>query len=325
MEIDPSFKNFNVKELKYEQGEFNLYEGQKIPLYADTEKILAYKVSFYSEDQAGAKSATADYSVVIDKYNYYIDPASTAPSPDGTPFAPYKNLSALSKIVRSKQFARFFVKGSVALPPGEISVANNIEFCGVGDARIFLPSNCVLILKNAGLYAQNVIWEKKSAPAASKKPRGAGKALTSFFILDNSAATFKNCEVIARFSGDGKAFDCASSSLRLEATGVTANAEGYACAVNATGASKISVVSSRVLSVADTAVAFSSTGGTWNLDNNFAQATGRMGRTAEFVDSIVSMTNNKFVSEAQTKGPGYSAVYAAGKTQFIQDSGNILK
>ena len=325
VEITPSFERLDLASLKYAQGEYNLYGGQKITLFGDTEKILAYKVSFYSEDEAGVQSASADYSVVIDKYNYYVDPAASGEAADGSPFAPYKDLSQLSKIVRSKQFARFFIKGSVALPPGEISVNNNVEFCGVGDARVHLPANSVIVMKNAGLYAQNVIFEKESAASSAKKLRGAAKALTNLFMLDNSAATFKNCEIIARFSGDGKAFNCSSSSLRLEATGVAADAEGYACAVNASGSSKVSVVSSRVLSVADTAVAFSSTGGSWTLDNNFAQVTGRMGRPAEFVDTLVSMTNNKFTAEIQGKTEGFQSVYAAGKTQFVEDKGNIYK
>lgn len=325
VEIEPSFEGLDLASLKYAQGEYNLYGGQKITLFGDTEKILAYKVSFYSEDEAGVQSASADYSVVIDKYNYYVDPAASGEAADGSPFAPYKDLSLLSKIVRSKQFARFFIKGSVALPPGEITVNNNVEFCGVEDARVHLPANSVIVMKNAGLYAQNVVFEKESAASSSKKLRGAAKALTNFFMLDNSAATFKNCEIIARFSGDGKAFNCSSSSLRLESTGVAANAEGYACAVNASGSSKVNVVSSRVLSVADTAVAFSSSGGTWTLDNNFAQVTGRMGRPAEFVDALVSMTNNKFTSEIHGKADGFQSVYAAGKTQFLADEGNVYK
>ena len=325
VEIQPLFQALDLSSLKYEQGEYNLYNGQKISLFGDTEKILAYKVSFYSEDEAGVQSAPADYIVAIDKYNYYVDPKSDASAADGSPFAPFKDLSALSKIVRSKQFARFFVKGSASLPSGEISVTNNVEFCGIGDARVVIPANTALVLKNAGLYAQNIIFEKESAAARSKKMRGAGKALTNFFILENSAATFKNCEVIARFFGDGKVFNCQSSSLRLESTGVTASAEGYACAVNAAGSSKVSVLSCRVLSAADTAVAFSATGGSWNLDNNFAQITGRMGRPAEFVDATVSLTNNKFTAQVQNKGEGYKNIYIAGKTQFLANEGNLYK
>ena len=325
VEIKPVFGGLDLAAIKYSQGEFNLYDGKKITLFGDTEKILAYKVSFYSEDEAGVQSDTADYSVVIDKYNYYVDPESAAAEPDGSPYAPYSGLSLLPKIVRSKQFARFFIKGSVSLPAGEISVTNNVEFCGVGDARVSLPANSVLIMKNAGLYAQNIVFEKESAASSSKKPRGAAKALTRLFVLEHSAATFKNCEIVARFSGDGRAFNCSSSSLKLEATGVTSNAEGYSCAVNSSGRSKINILSSRVLSVADTAVAFSSTGGEWTLDNNFAQVTGRMGRPADFVDAVVSLTNNKFTAQVQNKGDDYKSLYAAGKTQFLADEGNVYK
>lgn len=325
VEIAPAFDGSDLKELQYAQGEFNLYNGQKIALFGDTEKILAYKVSFYSEDEMGVKSATADYSVVIDKYNYYVDPDSQSQEPDGSPFAPFKDLTSLAKIARSKQFSRFFVKGTVALPPGEISVPNNVEFDGIGDARVLIPANCALLVKNAGLYAQNIVWEKQSALSPSKKLRGAAKALTNFFILDHSAATFKNCEIIARFSGDGKAFNCSSASLKLEATGVSSTAEGYSCAINAAGASKISALSCRLLSVAETAVAFSVSGGSVLLDNNFIQVSGRMGRPAEFVDTSVSMANNKFTAQVQNKAEGFKSLYVAGKTRFALNEGNIYK
>lgn len=325
VEISPNFDGLDLKELKYAQGEYSLYDGQKIALFGDTEKILAYKVSFYSQDEMGVQSATAEYSVAIDKYNYYVDPDSDSAEPDGSPFAPFKDLTSLAKIARSKQFSRFFVKGTVALNPGEISVPNNVEFVGVGDARVSLPANCVLVLKNAGLYAQNIVWEKQNAVSPSKKLRGAAKALTSFFVLERSAATFKDCEIVARFSGDGKAFNCSSSSLKLESTGVTSNAEGYSCAVNSSGSSKISVLSSRVLSVADTAVAFSANGGELVLDNNFVQVTGRMGRPAEFVDALVSLTNNKFTAQVHGASDAAKSLYVGGKTKFLSNQGNVYK
>ena len=325
LELSPSFDGLDLGALKFEPGDYNAYGGQKIALFGDTEKILAYKVSFYSEDEMGAKSATAEYSVVIDKYNYYVDEKSQSQEPDGSPFAPFKDLSALAKIVRSRQFSRFYVKGSVALPPGEISVPNNVEFNGISDARISLPANCVLVVKNAGLFAQNIVWEKSPALSPSKKLRGAAKALTSFFILDHSAATFKDCEIVARFSGDGKAFNCSSSALKLDATGLSSSAEGYSCAINASGSSKASVVNSRVLSMADTAVAFSSTGGAWTLTNNIVQVTGRLGRPAEFIDATLSMTENKFTTQVHSQPEGAVGIYAAGKTRFLENKGNVFK
>ena len=245
--------------------------------------------------------------------------------PNGTPFEPFRDLSALAKIARQSQFCRFFIKGSVVLTSGEISLLNNVELVGIGDALVSLPTNCAFVLKNSGFYAQNIIFEKQGESSSSKKLRGAAKALTSFFVLDHSAATFKNCEIIARFLGDGRVFDSQSSSLKLEGTGISSSAQGYSCAINASGPSKITVLNSRVLSVADTAVAFSSTGGRWNLDENFAQVAGRMGRPAEFIDTVVSMTNNKFTSQVSSKPQGYKDIYTAGKVDFISDEGNIYK
>ena len=323
--IEPSFEPLDLSSLRFAHGDYNLYHGQSLTLFGDTERILAYQVSFYSEDENGMKSASSDYSVVIDKYNYYVDPASQAEEQDGSPFAPFKDLSRLSKIANKKSFSRFYIKGTVALNSGEVSINNNVEFCGIDDAHIVVPANSALAIKNAGLYSQNIFWEKVEPPSVSKKLRAAAKALTNLFILEHSAATFKNCQAVARFSGDGRVFNCSASTLSLDSTGVTSEAQGYSCVVASTGNSKLIVKNSRLLCIADTAVALSLSGGSLDFENNFAQITGRMGRPAEFIDCSVRLVDNKFSADTQNKTDGYKSVYVAGKTVFTEDKGNIYK
>ncbi|MBO7121997.1 MAG: chitobiase/beta-hexosaminidase C-terminal domain-containing protein [Treponema sp.] len=323
--IEPSFAPVDLGSVKFQHADYDSYKGQGITLFGDTERILAYQVLFYSQDESGTNSATAEYSVIIDKYNYYVDPASQAEEEDGSPFAPFKDLSRLSKIANKKSFSRFFIKGTVALNQGEISVNNNVEFCGIDDAHIVVPANSALAIKNAGLYSQNIFWEKVEPPSVSKKLRAAAKALTNLFILERSAATFKNCQAVARFSGDGRVFNCSASTLSLESTGVTSEAQAYSCVMASTGNSKLIVKNSRLLCIADTAVALSLSGGSLDFDNNFVQITGRMGRPAEFIDCSVRLVDNKFTADTQNKTEGYKSVYVAGKTVFTEDKGNIYK
>lgn len=323
--IEPSFEAPDLESLKFERGEYNLYQGQNITLFGDTEKILAYQVSFYSEDESGAKSSTSDYSVIIDKYNYYVNPLSEVSEQDGSPYAPFKDLSKLSKIANKKNFSRFYIKGSVALAPGETTITNNVEFCGIDEARVLVPANSIIAIKNAGLYAQNIFFEKAEPPAVSKKLRAAAKALTNLFVFEHSAATFKNCQAYARFSGDGRVFNCNSSALSVESTGITSEAQGYSCALSSVGNSKLVIKNSRVLCIADTAVAISTSGGSLDFENNFVQITGRMGRPAEFIDCSVRLVNNKFNADTQNKTQGYQSVYKAGKTVFTEDQGNLYK
>lgn len=323
--LEPSFDGIDLADKKFDHGEFNLYKGQNITLFGDTEKILAHQVRFYAEDAVGVKSETSDYYVIIDKYNYYVNPDSEAAEQDGSPFAPFKDLSQLSKIANKRNFSRFYIKGTVSLNPGEVTINNNIEFCGLDGARILVPANSALAVKNAGLYAQDIFWEKTEPPLVSKKLRAAAKALTNLFIFEHSAATFKNCQAVARFSGDGRMFNCSSSALSLDGFGGTGEAQGYCCLVVSTGSSKVFVKNSRLLCISDTAVALSLNGGSLDLDNNFVQVTGRMGRPAEFIDCSVKMMNNKFTADTQNKGADYKSVYTAGKTVFVEDKGNIYK
>ena len=213
----------------------------------------------------------------------------------------------------------------MALNPCEVSINNNVEFCGIDEAHVVVPANSALAVKNAGLYSQNIFWEKVEPPSVTKKLRAAAKALTNLFIFEHSAATFKNCQAVARFSGDGRVFNCSSSTLSLDSTGVTSEAQGYSCVLASTGNSKIIVKNSRLLCIADTAVALSLNGGSLDFDNNFAQITGRMGRPAEFIDCSVRLVNNKFTADTQNKTADYKSVYTAGKTAFTEDKGNIYK
>ncbi len=325
LSIEPSFEPADLSLANFVQGDFYPYQGQKITLYGDTEKIMAYKVSFYAEDQYGSKSQTVDAVVAIDKYNYYVNPDSQVQEQDGSPLAPFKDLSRLSKIANKKSFSRFYIKGSVPLNPGENTITNNVEFCGVGDARISFPAASVIALKNAGLYAENVFFEKAEPPVLSKKLRGAAKALTNMFIFERSAATLKNCQVSARFSGDGSVFNCLSSALSLESTGLASEAQGYSNLLSLAGQSKAVVKNCRLLCVADTGVAISANGGSVNIENNFAQVTARVGRPAEFADCSIRLVGNKFTLDIQNKSQDFNNIYLSGKSVFTENKGNIYK
>lgn len=326
VEIKPSFSLPELSSIKFERGEYNRYYGVPITFFADTEKILAYKVSFYTEDSDGTKSETVDYSVVIDKYNYYVDSSSSVPDSDGSPSKPFKDLRPLSRIVNSSSFSHFFIRGQVELPSGEQSLASNVEFTGLDDARIILPANSAFVLKNSGFFAENVIFEKSVSTRRdlSKKPRAAAASLTNLFVMDHSAATLRNCTIIAGFTGDGTVFNVTGGALSLEGCGITGNAQGFSSAITAVG-SKISVKKSRVLSIGTTAVNFSSNGGTFMLDNNVVQVTARNGRSAEFIDSAVSLSDNKFSAEVSVRAPAYKMIYTAGSTSFVKNEGNIFK
>ncbi len=323
IEIPLSFEMRNLSDLKFDEPTFSPYNGETITLFADTEKILAYKILFYSEDSLGVKSPTSSYSVVVDKYNFYVDSSSQKKEQDGSLFAPFKDLSEFSRIANSRDFSRFFIKGEAALPPGEISVASNVELLGTDEAKVNMPENCAVVMKNAGLFARNVIFEKTLQNSPSKKLRGAATALTNMFIIENSAVTFDNCELLANFAGDGTVLNLSSSAVSLNKSVVVNNSQAYSSAVSALS-SKIGISDSRFLCISDTGVAFSVNGGLFELSNTFVEVSARMSRIAELIDTLASLENNNFSATNALRKTEDDLIYTTAKTKFKKNAGNIF-
>lgn len=323
IEIPLSFEMRNLSDLKFDEPIFAPYSGDVITLFADTEKILAYKILFYSEDSLGVKSPTSSYSVVVDKYNYYVDSSSQKKEQDGSLFAPFKDLSEFSRIANSREFSRFFIKGDATLPSGEVSIASNVELLGTDDAKIKMPENCAVVMKNAGLFARNIIFEKTLQNSPSKKMRGAATALTNMFIIENSAVTFDNCELLSNFAGDGTVLNLSSSALSLSKSVVVNNSQVYSSAVSALS-SKIRISDSRFLCISDTGVAFSVNGGSFELSNTFVEVSARMSRIAELIDTLASLEDNNFSATNSLRKSEDDLIYKTSKTKFKKNAGNIF-
>lgn len=324
IEIPLSFEIPNPDTLNFSEPIFVPYDGGEITLFADTEKILAYKISFYSEDSLGVKSPTLSRSVIVDKYNFYVDASSQNSDEDGTPFAPFKDLSQISKIANSNEFSRFCVKGEAQMGSGEVSLASNVEFIGFDDAKIIFPEACAILMKNAGFFARDITLKKVLKNSSAKIPRASAKALTNMFVFENSAATFKNCEIVCDFSGDGVVFNLSHSALSLEKTIVANTAQGYSSVLNALG-SNVKISGSRFLCVSDTAVCVSVNDGTFELRDTFLQASARMARIAEFLGANVSLEKNRFSVQGSRQKNNDELIYKNSKTKILKDSENIFQ
>lgn len=324
IEIPLSFEIPNPDTLNFSDPIFVPYDGGEIMLFADTEKILAYKISFYSEDSLGVKSPTLSRSVIVDKYNFYVDASSQNSDEDGTPFAPFKDLSQISKIANSNEFSRFCVKGEAQMGSGEVSLASNVEFIGFDDAKIIFPEACAILMKNAGFFARDITLKKVLKNSSAKIPRASAKALTNMFVFENSAATFKNCEIVCDFSGDGVVFNLSHSALSLEKTIVANTAQGYSSVLNALG-SNVKISGSRFLCVSDTAVCVSVNDGTFELRDTFLQASARMARIAEFLGANVSLEKNRFSVQGSRQKNNDELIYKNSKTKILKDSENIFQ
>ncbi len=321
VEIKPSFELPKLEEISFPSTDYSVYDGSKITLSADSEKIVAYKVSVYCKDMTGNTSQSASYSVIIDKFNYYVDAESTAVEPDGSPFAPYKDLSWLSKFPGKKRFARIFVKGSVDFPSGETIIGSNVEFIGTNDARVIMPKAGVLVVRNASFLAKDIIFEKNSSGKQAKKS-ASSKAKTSMLIFEHAPAVFLGTEIVADFEGDGNLIKLNSSSLNAKKSGFTVKTDGYGSVISSFD-SKLNIRECRFASIAATAVDFSIHGGRFELYQSSCRVEGSMGRIAEFIGGTINISGNMFYGQFDSRVSGSLPLWKDDKVVVINDSGNL--
>lgn len=324
VEVKSGFDMPDISQIDFPSSDFEVYTKEPVEFFADTEKVLAYRFRVYGIDEWGNTSGTSEYSVIIDKYNFYVDSeASDLEVNDGSPFAPYKNLDGIAECVNSRDFTRFVIKGKTFLPRGEIFLTSNVEFTAATEqAEVLFPENTVMVLSNAGLYAQNVIFEKNPDEEASGK-KISEKLLKNMFILQHSAATLKDCQVISVFLKDGFVFNASSSALNLSGTGVSLKASGYGSLVSLSD-SKLNLENSELSCVTNTAMVISAKKSEIFSKKTKASLSARVGRIAELISTKARFVHNAFTVELSTKVKDSEMLWKDEKSKVEAIDANTL-
>ena len=313
----------DIKKLEYHSPEMKLLQIPCITIDNESERIYAYKVTACAVDRWGNRSKDASSCFIVDKVNYFVDSASDAGNPDGSPYFPYKDLSCIREISGQSRFSRIYVNGAVMLPAGEISFSSDMEFCGSEYSRIQLPYETVISLRNGSLSAKKIIFEKLNAADSSR--RISDRPKNNMIIMEHSSAAFEDCEIIGNFEADGMLFNMNSSSASFRNCGLSAVAQGYSSVISGID-SKISMKKTRAMCFASIGVVFSLKNGTFSLEESDCSISARMPRIAEFMSNLILLKDNTFnvdLSKASRNRMSYSdLLWKDMNVKIIEESGN---
>ena len=294
-------------------GNFHSYEGG-IVLASGEHQALFYKVSAYALDSAGNLSATSDYTVVIDEFNYYLSEGAS-PGGDGSRNRPLGTFAQALDVIGRGRFAHFYVTGRIPLGGGEHAVTSNCAFTSLGEARFVVAADGSIVVRSASLAASGCIFEKECDTARMKKSSGV------LFKLESAAVALDGCEIVGVFDENGTAISATGSVIDFVSTGLTVQGDVYACGVSASD-SKIIGKGSRFTAIAPTAVNFSVQGGLFELRESDCKVVSHLGRIAELSRTNARITGNSYIGEFDTKTARVSAVWRDEKTLMLENANN---
>jgi hypothetical protein len=296
----------------------NFRPAHKDPFRLESGKNTAvfYKVCAYAVDKAGNTSPVAEYKVLIDEYNYWLTGTDIPRDDvsDGSMQHPFTTFEQALAVINNGRFARFHVSGIIAVPSGENGITSNCAFNGNDGTRFVIPSNGTIAVRNASMEATNCTFEKQKAVSGEMQSG-------SFFVLENAVASFDNTEIVGIFSMNGTVCTAQKSVVYLSESGLTAQADTYACGISAVD-SKVTAKKSRVVTIAPTAVDFSIHGGLFEIRNNECKVIARLGRIAELVKTNARMSGNTYTGVLEKKSTDVMPVWNDEQTLTIENTGN---
>jgi len=303
--VEPQSAEFN----EVEAGNFKPYL-EKIELASGTDSAVFYKVRAYSVDKNNNFSEVAEYRVVIDEYNYYLDSTASPAGADGSAKNPFTTFEQAVNVINSGRFAHFFVSGTFKIESKELILTSNSSFTARNKTEVILPPDGLIIVKNSGFEAVDIVFQKECNNDFGTNSR--------FFVFENSTANFSGCEVVGIFAQSGTVLDLSNSVLQFYNSGLTSQADSYTCGVSSLE-SKIYVKDSRISCIAQTAVDFSVNGGIFEMKNSSCRVNAHLGRIAELTGVTAKFNENSFTGKFDKKIRGIVPVWSDKNTVILEN------
>lgn len=302
-------------------GEFKKADSSVIHLSLAPEGSGAvfFKVSCYSVNGSNS-GLLAQYSVIIDQYNYYYNAFADSSYSDGTSIRPYADFQKCLEAVNKGRYACLRIKGPVKVPAGEHYILSNCEFVNEGDASFEFEPGAILHVKDSTVSFENftIATEQKNETASYGS---AGQGIIPFFKLDDSVLKFNGCQISTLFENDGLFIEAARSTVSINQTIASISAHSYASFVSGVK-TNVDIQNSSINISSDTCVTVSLNGGDINLVNNSFKISGQKGRIAELFAVNGSLVSNSFKASLKSKNNA-QPVYADKNSKVEQES-NII-
>ncbi len=299
---------------------FEKFSGKELTLNPVDGKGAAYRIAAYTEDATGRRSRIAEYKVIVDQCNYYLDGSATdeasVKAANGSKNHPFASFDSLLSFINRCRVVHIRVKGKVPMPKETIMLSTNCRIDGSEYAELLFGRYSSIILRNASLSASNIMISMDEPSALLDK-----NTRPNIFQLEHSALDLQNVELSALFGDHGTVIDAEDSVINVNKCAVTVTAVAYSSAVAAMR-SKITVRDSRVATNADTAVNFSVQSGIFELRTSRCSITGSMGRTAELFDTASTITDNVFTADLKKPRKTNEPIYNGKNNISMEYSGN---
>lgn len=303
---------------------FKKSSGADLILESTDNTAVFFKVEAYAVDDVGNKGLSAEYSVIIDEFDYYLVSGSDEQTADGSRLHPFGSLKQALEAINSGKYAHFYVSGTFEFPAGESVILSNCAFepyespdgekKAESPVRFVLPSDASVVVRSASVVAEGCTFEKILSAEGKKSS-------SSFFKLENAVVNLNECEIVGVFDTTGTIFSATSSVLDFQNTGVTVQGASYACVVSASQ-TKVTAKKSRFTAIAKTAVDFSVTGGLFELRDSACKVISHLGRIAELTKTNARYTGNELVGELDSASKKVSAIWKDTDSLILEESAN---
>ena len=172
------------------------------------------------------------------------------------------------------------------------------------------------MVQGASIEMQNCVLQKEIEGSLQSDQR--------MFIIDKSAASFEDCEILGAFDSSGTILSAEASIVSLKKSGLTVQGSSYACALSAIN-SKVLMSESHVSSIADTAVNFSMKGGSFDIKFSDCKVISHLGRIIEASGTNLKLNGNKFSGDFDRESKGVKPVWRDENSLLIEDKNNIIE
>ncbi len=303
------FQNLNPK--YYQKSERNIVS---ITLKPQDRGAVYFKICAYAK-KGEFTSPVAQYSVIVDQYNYYYDKDSTALIPMGTAEAPFTDFSQCLEAVNNSRHSCIHIKSSVDFPEGVSTLSSNCIIDSDDDSVLYFSPGSSLVVKSASLELNGCNIKTKGVSAVKNK------TIIPLIKLENSVLDMNDCVVSTEFGKTSTLIDGYQSSINILDSTVYTAASTYASCITGVK-SRLNIKNSVLNSKAETSVVISVSDGELNLSDSSLKTAGSMGRIIEMFASKGVAKNNKFLTELEGRESDEYPVYLDKKSS-LQDISNV--
>ena len=307
------------------------YSGSQIVLDSRDSQATFWKLGCYSMDNSGNTSDLVTYSVLVDQYNYYLEldeefslpqkllsaadklPIEIRNQPYGSSLNPFTDLETAFEILENVEDFTLYIKGSGTVDPNYcIDLTRNCRIIG-DNCHLNLSEGTEVNILDCSVRMEKIILHKNLG-ADSLKSR-------TLVNVSNGSLAIDDCELAGIFQDNGILIQAHNSKLDFRNSGLTLQTQKYGSLLSAKDCESV-LVNMRQTLISPTAVAFSISGGTFEIGRSSVNVFSHSGRGAEFAGAKVSLHDNIWNGNLENQGKGIQPVWKDMFTEYVLNSGN---